>query len=80
MIQGVIRLPYKDRQRAGAVCHGEEKGPWRPESGLSVSKCRLQEGRGTDSLAGSDVTGQGEMVSDKRRRELDWIQGRSFLL
>ena len=30
-------LPCEDRLRAGAVQHGEEKAPGRPESSLSVS-------------------------------------------
>ena len=30
--------PYKDRLRAGAVQHGEEKAAGRAESGLAVSK------------------------------------------
>ena len=37
MTQGMEHLSYKDRLRAGAVQHGEEKAPGRPESGLSVS-------------------------------------------
>jgi len=42
---------------------GEDKAPGRPESGLSVSKGAVRK-KGTDSLVGSVVTGQGEMVSN----------------
>jgi len=29
--------------------------------------------KGTDSLAGSAVIGKGEMVSNKKRGDLDWV-------
>jgi len=35
--------------------------------------------KGTGSLAGSAVTGQGEMISNQKRGDLDWPKGRSFL-
>jgi len=61
-------------ERAGAVQHGEGKAVGRPESGLSVSKGEQQERRGqTDALAGSVVTGQGEMASSLKRGDLGWI-------
>ena len=51
-------------ERAGAVQPGEEKAPRRPDSGLSVCKGEAVRKKGTDTVAGSVVTGQGEMVSD----------------
>ena len=49
-------LPYEDRRRAGAVQHGEGKAPGRPESSLPPSRGAVRK-KGTDSLAGSVVTG-----------------------
>ena len=62
MIQGMECVPYEDRLRAGAVHPGEEKAPGRPKNSLSVSKGAVGK-KGTDSLAGSVVIGQGEMSS-----------------
>ena len=63
-IQGMEHVSYKDRLRGGAVHPGEEKAPGRPESSLSVSKRRAVRRKGTDTLAGSVVTGQGEIFSN----------------
>ena len=49
---------------AEAVQPGEEEALERPESSLSVSKGGAVRKKGTDSLAGFVVTGQGEMVSN----------------
>jgi len=51
-------------ERAGAVQPGEEKAPRRSDSGLSICKGEAVRKKGTDTVAGSVVTGQGEMVSD----------------
>ena len=51
-------------ERAGAVQHGEEKAPGRPQSDLPVSKGGAKRKKETDSLARSVVMGQGEMVSN----------------
>mgnify|MGYP001864662682 CR=1 FL=1 len=65
MIQEMDHFPYKDRLRAGAVQPGEEKALGRPESGLSLSK-RGATGKKAmaDTLAGSVVAGQWEIVSN----------------
>ena len=49
--------------RAGAVQPGEQKAPGTVSSCLSISKGVVRE-KGTDSVAGSVVTGQGETVSN----------------
>ena len=54
---------------SGAVQPGEEKVLGRHESGLSASKWAVRK-KGTDSLAGSAVITQGEMVSHYRRGDL----------
>ena len=64
--------------RAGTVQPGTGKAPGRPESGLSVSRGSVRRKK-RDSVTGSVVTGQGEMKKNKKRRELDWTQGKSFL-
>ena len=66
MIQKMEQLPYKNRLRAGAVQPGEEKALRSPEISLSVSKGGegAIEKKGTDSLAGSAVMGQEELVSN----------------
>ena len=53
--------------------HGEGKAP----GDLRVAFQYLIK-NGTDSLAGSVVIGQEEMLSNKKRRDLDYIYG-SFL-
>lgn len=50
----------------------EEKAVGRPEGGLLVSEGAVRK-EGTDSSAGSVVTGQGEMVSDLKRGDLGWV-------
>jgi len=56
MIRGMERLPCEDWLRAGGVRPGEEEALERAQSSLSLSK-------GMDSLVGSVVIKQGEMVS-----------------
>jgi len=52
------------------VQHGEGKAPGRAEWVLSVSRGAVRR-KETDSLAGSAVAGQGEMVSKQGRFRLD---------
>ena len=63
MIQVMEHLPYEDRERAWAVQPGEEKAPGRLNSSLSISKGKATVKKGTDSLTGSVVKRQWEMVS-----------------
>jgi len=65
-------------ERAGAVHLGEEKALGRPESSLSVSKGGAIRKKGTDSLSGSIVTGQGEMISNYKRGEFRLDRMKNF--
>jgi len=58
MLQGMGHISYNDRLRAGAVQPREEKAPGRPKS--NQGGCKQE---GDNSVAGSAVTGQREMVS-----------------
>ena len=64
---------FLSAERAGPVHLGEEKALGRPDSGISVSKVGAIRKNRTDSLAGSVVIEQREMVSNLKRRDLDWI-------
>jgi len=59
-------LPYKDSLRAGVAHPGEEMNLGRSDSSLSVSKGGGVREKGTDSLAGSVLIGQGKCFQTKR--------------
>ena len=73
MIQGMKQLSYEDRLRElGLFCL--EKRRLRDD--LIVAFQYLKGGcikKGTDSLAGSVLIGQGEIVSNNKRGDLIWI-------
>ena len=60
-------------ERAGAVQPRERKALGRPSSFLSVSKGGSIRRKGTGSLAGSVVIGQGETILSLKRVDLDSI-------
>jgi len=63
-------------ERAGAVQPGEEKAPGRPKSNFQEQEGCKKEGDRLFRrvyLAGSVVIEEGEVVSNYKRRDLDWI-------
>ena len=54
------------------VAEEEEEFPGRYGSGLSVSTGGAKRRKRTDSVSGSVVKGEGEMVSKLKRGDLDW--------
>ena len=69
MIQGMEHLSYEDRLRELGL-FSMEKALGRPEGGF---QCLKGSKRRRQSLAGSAVTGQGEMASNEKRGRLHWI-------
>ena len=63
MIQGMEHLPYEDSLRAGAVRPGGEKLQGDLRAAFRYLRGAVRR-KGTDSAAGSVVTGPGEMVSN----------------
>jgi len=63
IIQGMEHLSYEDRLWELGLCSLEEKALEGPERDLSVPRGAIWK-KGVDSLAGSAVIGQGEMVSN----------------
>ena len=80
MIQGMEHLSYEDRLREQEEsapmktgCSSGEKALGTPGRGLSVSKEGTIRKKRTDFSAWSMSTEQGKIVSNKKRRDLDWI-------
>ena len=67
--------PPLQRQAEGVrdVQPGDENAVRRPESSLSIIIMGATRKKGTESLAGSVVTEQGKMVSNKKRGDSGWI-------
>ena len=67
--------PPLQRQAEGVrdVQPGDENAVRRPESSLSIIIMGATRKKGTESLAGSVVTEQVKMVSNKKRGDSGWI-------
>jgi len=70
---------FSQADRSRALQPGGEKAPGTPDSSLSVCRGAVER-KGTDCLAESVVKGQGKMISDYKRGDLDWVYGESILL
>ena len=59
-------IPLKGLAESQGCAAAGQKAPGRPESGVSVAKGAVRN-KGTDSLAGSVVIGQGKWLLTKRK-------------